>query len=294
MKKIIGTLVCLSLVALIGCDVFNNGKQQGAAADDTQEYVTSLINDISEEIAVENEYEEDDKEQETDIENKKEPILRKKTVTTSYGSFMQYEYDENGELIKDSYETYSNNYDENGNITDTYSSHGKIVYEYDEKGRIITAKSYIFDYSRTEPAGETNYVYNDRDLLVSESWTGQAPPTYKEYFYDDNGVLIKGVCDEDGMHNEDEYENGLLIFRVAEDMWGEGIHFYYRWQYDDHGNEIKYYEVSGAGGHEIPICDTENIYDDEGRLTESYKTYYVNYDTVGEVEHTETILYEYW
>lgn len=122
----------------------------------------------------------------------------------------RYVYDERGFLIEevtllDGKEQfhYTNNYDKNGNISETISDEDyRTVYDYDKDGKLIGAITY-------DPLGEErsrqSYDYDENGNLIKKSIYWGDDERYRTvYKYDENGNQIESVHYEDDTETERE------------------------------------------------------------------------------------------
>lgn len=200
----------------------------------------------------------------------------------------EYEYDGNGNLIKESYDYNADGmpdevyeYNSDGNITNEY-------YEYDADGVIDETYKYEYDANGNEiksladydndgtPDRISTYEYdsngNRTRRSIDKDGDGSLDEVY-EYKYDDNGNRLKESYDKeaDGTPDriyESEYDsNGNQIKRSSDrnaDGNPEQVNTY---EYDDNGNRIKQSRDDDNDGTPEQVDTYE--YDDNGNLTKS-------------------------
>lgn len=137
-----------------------------------------------------------------------------------------YEFDASNRLV--SRRNY--NIDEFSENLDFYLG-GVYVYEYNEKGLLKQRKLY-WDEAKSDLFETTDYVYNDADQLIREkylikSFYGESEDMNIEYYYDENGNMIKkvtktldansGKLEETGNVLYDFDKNGNLLSRTTYD-----------------------------------------------------------------------------
>ncbi len=331
MKKILALLltVCL-MVSLCACsltDKLAEGVQQGLSDLAAQLSSPSVASETTETI-------------ETGADG---VVTRTRTVT-------EYTYDENGNVLTSVVTTTNddgtvfvttetNEYDENGNIThETYeTSEGyksEDIYEYDENGNTIhstytssdgfsSESTYEYDengnqtlqrYVDSDYSSETVTIYNEDgypiDVVNTTVQEGETIVDHTVNTYDENGMLLVSEFDENGFTTKTEYtydENGNVTLEHFENSdgyttdktytydengwetgWEEtssaGDHYYFKSEQDENGNTIREERLSEDG-----LTVSEYTYDENGNRLSDHTTsadgtvsaYYYIYDENG-------------
>ena len=215
-----------------------------------------------------------------------------------------YEYDENGNLIREGVRNYV--YDENGNkistyLCNAYDSNGKCTkyganqdykYTYDENGNMISlrqCRDYGSNYASTGQCVRYvgyEYAYDENGNKVSMrtcnnfSASGQCSE-YKtridEYEYDSNGKLSSERYCYDASGTCQSYSGG------------------YNYTYDEKGNIASKVECSGHGKTCVPYTlggkVEEYTYDENGKVT-SKRECYGRRGTCGEIRSGSDYIYD--
>ncbi len=204
------------------------------------------------------------------------PIVQRYFSTMSKNmTVIRQEYNEKGNLIKQSYQYSPQNiqettyeYDERGNLirqNDPYLN-GDGTYKlaaYDEKGN-LTRISY-YDFSENEPYFEEFYEYNEegqRTKLTQKSTKYEYIDTY-EYEYDVGGNMVK----------ESVTYRGVL-------------QYFSEYEYDERGNKIKRSHYTNKDSFAEPRAVWSWEYDENGKLTvEAYEHESEDYISKTEYEY---------
>ena len=200
--------------------------------------------------------------------------------------FMEYFYNEKGDMIKevkkdgsgeitDGY-YYEYVYDGNGNITnETHSTlDGKYIssYEtsYDNNGRIIkTARTYDtgFEGDRKLQQYAEEYFYDNNGNMIMVVYTSESDPDYNavdKYSYDEKGNKTKQLylrSDGRTLCYESVYDDNGNHIKITETGY-DGTVNVTEYEYNDKGNVVKKTETSSGGS----VSVTENFYDDKENL----------------------------
>jgi YD repeat-containing protein len=151
-----------------------------------------------------------------------------------------YEYDANGNLIKESfvYQPALSNHPTQVN--------GYYLYEYDANEILIKESTYISGSLDSDPSLSNYYIYeyDSNGILIKKIWyyATYDPPVYYIYEYDSAGNMIKEL----------EYDNS------------DELTLYYTYEYNNYGNMIKYSKYIGE--NELQYYHTCE-YDDDGNMT---------------------------
>lgn len=166
---------------------------------------------------------------------------------------VEYTYDKNGNLIKESAKYHGNEIP-----TET-------LYEYNEKGQLLT---------KTKSGNATHYYYDENGYLMGE-YCFTDPDTI-EYAYDENGnIVVMESCDDyDTEVYTYEYDsNGNMIKETVTYDDSKSVYIY---EYDKKGNLISKYDEDGD-------LRLSNLYDNNGHLISEFI-----YDSYGDVSEHAT------
>jgi len=219
----------------------------------------------------------------------KEPVL----VKTEYLVHQdEYEYDENGKLIKETY------YDSEGNVSSvseyTYDSNGRIIKLISHNESDEITMNYAFEYDESgnltkfmDGFNVTVYTYSSENVLFeSTDSNGETGELYNKATYDANGNAIEYIS----------YESDGSV-RVTEkytyDSFGKATE---HTVYDSEGNieqkEIFKYDKNGNLTEE---SDTRYSNDKETTVTTLYSNFVYFYypDGIPEITGDDPYNYEY-
>ena len=213
-----------------------------------------------------------------------------KCILTNYKEekgVYDYTYDENGNLVKKisvltngNMETVEYTYDDNGRLVKEYAiSRITVEYKYDEKGNLIEK---INTYLPDDSESINRYTYDENGNLIKDVYTSYGINKHIiDYTYDANGNLIKKVfIHSDGMEYINEYiydSKGNLIKDVY--YTSDDQRYVTDYTYDENNNIIKsIYRGSYT-------CVEEWTYDENGNL--------INYVNTNNDKIIETTKYSY-
>lgn len=223
--------------------------------------------------------------------------------------FVEYTYDEKGNLVKSSDSDVISKYyyDDKGNLVkhekidanDTliyvriykYDSENRLVFDekeekneyskqtwqYDDKGRLVKETSEGFSIGSIFAEGTTTYVYDDNGLLKTKSLDrGFSRPEIYTYEYYGNGLLKSVRRDSDAIANSYEIntyeydEKGNLIKHVQQKDPEINLETTtFEYEYDDQNRLVKECKTSDPEGREY-YDETRYTYDENGNLVEKY------------------------
>lgn len=217
-------------------------------------------------------------------------VLTERSENESYWEETAYTYDEQGYLIRESY-------------NDSYNDKHEITYTYTEQGNLETktcdyAKSNHGDYTQTytydasgnkiaEDYRETggfhrhiDYTYDENGNLLKE----KMHTAVTTYTYDDRGNLLKRRY-EDHRSNSSYWEEELYTYDDRENVltweqkYSDGDWHKYTYTYDDKGNLTTKISASSYSGQK-QITQENYTYDAYGNVTV--------FETIAEDGKTET------
>lgn len=160
------------------------------------------------------------------------------------GGGKQYTYNEAGQCIRMDYSGY---------LDDTYiEGGGYYMYEYDTNGnRIKESHTHQYEYEDRVTSEWTSYTYNDRNQIVEENRFDETGLlSQRVYSYDENGNLASDIMYADNRCvYSAEYEYNSYDQKKAEYIksTGESLTSRKTYMYDEYGNLILEKEYDGSG-----------------------------------------------
>ena len=191
----------------------------------------------------------------------------------------RYIYDERGNLIKEEKEYIPASETE----TDDFISY--VEYKYDENDRLI------YEESASSPDGIDyyyRYTYDENGRKKTETFYNTENNKYdKEFFYNDNGIVIKEVETRKSHTKTTEYtvnEHGDIT-KETQIIDYEGkktsIEYTYEYTYDENGKMTKKYKVWPNQESDT----TEYIYNEQGDVIKETYSSSVNSTKISEYEY---------